>query len=146
MLWPVGAWDMKSELYASLRKTIDGPNADGVWPMGAMRFPDACDADYFKQLTAEHLALRDLRNGTVAREWVRERGQANEAHDIAVYARALAHHLTDHLSPTEWATLAANRGVPPEAVQRDLATLWASAPMPVPGVGPQRGLRGRVLN
>ena len=124
LLWPVGGWDMKSELYGSLRMTIEGPDEDGIWRPGTAHHPDFCDSEHFKQLTAEFLATVE-RSGRPARVWKQSKGQANEQHDIAVYARALAHHLSDHMRPEDWANLAAQRGARPEEVQRDLAALWA---------------------
>lgn len=130
LAWPVGTWDMKSEHYAALRKTIAGPDADGRWPIGALHLSELVDREMADQLTAETLISRPLANGLVAREWVKIQGQRrNEALDCAIYARALAHHLTDSLTPEDWAQLAARRGGVVEDVQRDLAALWAP-PLP----------------
>lgn len=123
MVWPVGTWDMKSELYAALRKTIEGPDEDGNAPLGYAHYPDACDQDYFRQLTAEHLAKRQTKSGLTVLEWVKD--GTNEAHDIAVYNRALAHHLSDTLTPEDWAALAARRSAEADKVQLDLARLWS---------------------
>lgn len=109
MLWPVGTWGMKSELYSALRKLIEGPNADGQFPPGTAHYPEACDVGYFRQLTAEHFAETEKRNGYVIKSWVKLKGQANEAHDIAVYARALAHAQLDPLSDGLWQKLKAQR-------------------------------------
>ncbi len=153
MLWPLGTWDMKSELYASLRKTIKGPDEDGTYRIGYAHFPDACDEDYFKQLTAEWLKRTPTRKGLEVLEWVKAGGQANEAHDIAVYARALAHHLSDSLTPEAWASLAARRGAEVEQVQLDLARLWspgleaeaaAEGSAPAPAGRPRRRPRIRT--
>ena len=123
-LWPVGGWDMKSELYASLRKTIEGPDEDGHWRPGTAHAQEDCDQEHFKQLTVEFLAEVE-KNGRMTRVWKQSSGQANEQHDMAVYARALAHHLSDSLRPEQWADLAARRGARPRDVQRDLAEVWA---------------------
>ena len=135
LLWPVGGWDMKSELYGSLRMTIEGPDEDGIWRPGTAHNPDFCDPEHFKQLTAEFLATVE-RSGRQMRVWKQSKGQDNEQHDIAVYARALAHHLSDHMRPEDWAKLAAQRGARPEDVQRDLAELWA------PGVATAAAAKG----
>ncbi len=160
MLWPVGTWDLKSELYSSLRKTIAGPDADGNWPRGAYFYPQDVAPDYFVQLTAEYLADSEKRDGVVKREWRKTKSRANERHDTAVYARALAHHLADELGAEQWAALERRRTTPPQGAQMDLGALWAPklagtakpppeqeqpkpampAPPPAPrGIGPQDG-------
>lgn len=127
MLWPTGTHPVKSDVYARLRRTLDGPDADGNWPMGCLRYPDACDQDYFKQLTAEYLR-RGEKNGREIQEWVKAKDQPNEALDILVGARALAYHLgLDNYTVEKWRALAAERGAPPEQTQRDLAELWSAA-------------------
>lgn len=118
-LWPVGTWDLKSELYAALAKTIAGPSDAGVWPAGCCRFPDIADRDYFEQLTREFLAERRTRTGVTMREWRKAPG-ANEQHDLAIYARALAHVLSDPLSEADWDALAGRRQGDGEAGQGDL--------------------------
>ena len=129
-LWPVGTYDMKSALYDALRKTIEGPGEDGRWKAGAAHFNEASDREYFKQLTAEFVADQPARSGVVHKVWQRDRSRANERHDVAVYARALAHHVTVGMGPAEFAKLAAHRQVPAAAVQRDLAALWAAPAAP----------------
>lgn len=131
LVWPAGTWDLKSEHYAALRLTLDGPDAAGAWKLGAMHLSDLVDREMTDQLTAESLVSRPLVSGLVVREWVKTAHRRNEALDCAVYARALAHHLTDSLTPEDWAALAARRGAAPELVQRDLALLWAP---PLPAV------------
>jgi len=123
LLWPVGTWDMKSETYSALRLSIAGPDPlTGAWPDGAMHFHQGTDEDFFRQLTAEHLADRETRAGLVVKEW-KKRGR-NEQLDLAVYARALAHHISDLLPPARWDELAAERLGQPEAAQLDLARFW----------------------
>lgn len=142
LLWPVGTWDMKSELYAALRKTADGPDAAGIWPVGAAHFGNDCDLEFFKQLTAEHLKTKELPSGLAQQRWIKDASQANEEHDIAVYARALVHHLTDSWSPEHWLREAARLGQPPEEAQQDLLR-WLQPPLPAvkapPGTGDQEG-------
>ncbi len=129
LLWPVGTFDLKAEIYAGLRAFIRGPDADGRWPAGVLLYDETCDLAYFEQLTAERLVDRRHRNGVVSKEWVIGAQRRNEALDIAVGARALAHHLADGLSAQDWLNLAARRLSAPEAAQLDLARLWA------PGLG-----------
>lgn len=125
LLWPVGTFDLKAEIYAGLRSFIAGPDADGRWPAGTLLYNETCDLAYFEQLTAERLADRKHRSGAVSKEWVIGAQRRNEALDIAVGARALAHHLADGLSAQDWLNLAAARLSAPEAAQLDLARLWA---------------------
>lgn len=119
-LWPVGTWDIKSEIYSALRLTLNGVDTDGQWPKGAMRFHDRCDKTFFQQLTAEHISV-EPRSGQ--RKWEKH-FERNEQHDLAVYARALARHLTDRLSEADWANLALQR-LGADAAQADLAAYWS---------------------
>ncbi len=121
-LWPVGTWDLKSELATALKLTEQGPDGNGVWPKGAMRFHREHDIEFFKSLTAE-ACVNILRNGRTASVW-RKLGP-NEQWDLAVYTRALARQATDRLTERDWAALAAERSGPPESAQPDLAKLWA---------------------
>lgn len=131
MLWPVGTWGLKSELYTALGSLMKGPDKQtGAYAPGTAFYSDACDLDYLQQLTAEQLMTHKDRRGLTIQVWQILAGRRNEAHDIAVYSRALAHHLGDVLSPEQWAALAASRGVKPEDVQRDLATIWTPAIAP----------------
>jgi phage terminase large subunit GpA-like protein len=127
LLWPVGTWDLKSELYGALRKMLRGRDAmTGQLEPGIACYGDACDLVYLQQLTAEQLVVRKGRHGLAEQAWEVMVGRRNEAHDIAVYARALAHHLGDGMTAAQWLSLAASRGARPEDVQRDLASLWTA--------------------
>jgi len=129
MLWPTGTWPVKSWVYGALRKTIDGPDSDGNWPLGAIHFNDLCDEDFFKQITAEHLAAVEER-GRIIRRWEKKKNQANEQLDLIVGCRALASYLgLDRLTPDEWLQLARERGHV-EDVQPDLAAQWSPMPQP----------------
>lgn len=129
LLWPTGTWPLKSWVYGAFRKTINGPDEDGTWPLGCLRYPDACDEEYFKQLTAEYLAEVE-KNGRAVQVWKKISNQPNEALDIVVGARALAYHLgLDRLTRDEWQALALDRGVAPDDVQRDMAALWSPGPV-----------------
>lgn len=120
LLYPVGTWDMKSELSAALRLTEQGPGPDG-WPHGALRFNEIADRGWIDELLAERLFANpktgELKWGKVAAR--------NEAWDLAVYTRAQARHLTAQFSDRHWDNLTAKRQGPPEAAQPDLAALWA---------------------
>lgn len=123
-LWPVGTWPLKSEFYANLAKTIEGPDGYGNFKIGYVHLPQGLDEAYCKQLTAESLVTRTVK-GRVSREWVAS--GRNEALDIRVYAAAAASHLgIDRFTPSRWQSLAIERGAPPESVQRDLESLWGT--------------------
>ncbi len=137
MLFPVGTWSMKSETYAGLRKTLDGPAAaDGQWKVGTVHLPGWIDREAIRQLTAEFFTETTDKRGRTRKEWVKAAGRANELLDMHVYSRALAHHLYDPLQPAEVLSLAARRNVAAEGVQRDLfaAAKLAEAGAPEGGV------------
>lgn len=124
LLWPVGTWDLKTEVAAALRLTEMGPDATGAWPRGAMRFPQALDLGFFEQITAEACVDVGNRAGFTRREWRKVRPR-NEQWDLAVYARALARHETAGFIEANWDALAASRLGPAAEVQPDLAALWS---------------------
>ncbi len=146
-LWPVGTWDLKSELYSALRLTLEGPDDDGVWPKGAVRFNERCDKNWLQQLTAEHI---DIDKGG-ARSW-KKHHERNEQHDLAVYARAGARHMTDPLTESDWDDLVARR-VAGGQTQTDLSAYWTpglaarageaapQAPAPMPEPAPANAVR-----
>jgi phage terminase large subunit GpA-like protein len=119
-LWPVGTWDLKSELASALRLTEQGPGPEG-WPAGALRYNEIADRGWLEELLAEH-CIADPRTG--ARSWKKINAR-NEAWDLAVYTRALARQATQGFTDTHWANLTATRQGPAEEVQPDLAQLWA---------------------
>lgn len=119
-LWPVGTWDLKSELSAALRLTEQGPGPEG-WPAGALRFNELADRAWLDELLAERY-VENPRTG--ARSWQKV-APRNEAWDLAVYCRAQARHETLHFTAEHWAALAARRLGPAEEAQKDLAALWA---------------------
>jgi phage terminase large subunit GpA-like protein len=126
-LWPVGTWDIKSEIAGALHLTATGPDHLGVWPKGAMRFPDRVDLGFFEQLTAEALVVRDSRQGYEIREWIKVRAR-NEQFDIAVYARALARHWTATFTDADWQGLVAQR----IGSDQDLFSLLREHPVAAP--------------
>lgn len=124
-LWPVGTWDLKSELYGKLRMTLRGPDDAGAWPRECMWFGESCDRGFFEQLTAEFLTDVERRSGYVEKAWVKIKGRRNEQHDLAVYALALARHASDPLTDADWTVLQRERLGPAEDAQLDLAAIWA---------------------
>jgi phage terminase large subunit GpA-like protein len=139
MLWPVGTWQIKSDFYANLRKTIAGPNEDGTFPPGYVHLPADLDDDYLKQLTAEYLDTREV-GRLIVKEWVNPPGRRNEALDIRVYAYAAAVHVgMDKMTPDQWLQLAALRGADAAKAQMDLQ-LWSAGlvgPAPLPAAAPE---------
>ena len=132
MIWPVGTFPLKSDLYAAIRRSIAGRNEDGQWAAGAMILPDETDLGYCEQLTAEHLVQREMRSGVRVAVWKKMSGRPNEALDIACYARAMAHHLKlDRLTPEQWAALRAERAGD-TMVQADLFAVEVARPVAVP--------------
>jgi phage terminase large subunit GpA-like protein len=124
-VWPVGGFELKRELYQALRFWLEGQDLrTGAWLPGAAHFNETCDRAFFKQLTAEGLRPND--KGHLV--WVRDRSTPNEQHDLAVYARALMHHLCDGLTPRQWDELEARRTGRPEDLQADFRELWNPAP------------------
>ncbi|MGL4966149.1 MAG: phage terminase large subunit family protein [Inquilinus sp.] len=138
MLWPTGTFALKSWVYGGLRKTIAGPDESGQFQPGTLHFPAEVDREFFQQITAEHLAEVEQRQGYVIREWRKKKNRPNEELDKIVGARAMAAHLgLDRMSPAGRAKLIADCGQPPDAPQPDLAALWAPKPGETPKPAPQ---------
>lgn len=111
MVWPVGTWQLKAELYALLRKTgrMAGAEAD---PPGYCHFPQWLDERYFRQLTAEHLREREHRVRLI-KEWVATGD--NHYHDCRIYNMALFDYLGgNRMDEDAWAHIRAERGLPPD--------------------------------
>jgi len=123
-LWGIGTWDMKAEHYYALRQTLAGADPNGRAREGTLHFNQTVTREFFEQLTAEHLQ-DEVKNGVPTKRWVCPKGKRNEALDIAVGARALAHHLAARMTPADWQALAARRYGPAAGPQGDLAALWA---------------------
>jgi phage terminase large subunit GpA-like protein len=77
MLYMLGVDAIKTTIYGRLRHNQSGP--------GTLHFGLAADDEFFRQLTAEKVQVRDLR-GFPVREWVKKPGDRNEALDCCVYA------------------------------------------------------------
>lgn len=90
MLWPVGTWGLKAELFANLHKLglRSGEPAD---PPGYVHFGDFLPKEYFLQLTAEAFVAEVVR-GKFHEEWKRLRPD-NHCLDAHVYAMAMAEML-----------------------------------------------------
>ncbi|WP_372918685.1 phage terminase large subunit family protein [Sandarakinorhabdus sp.] len=121
LLWPVGTHSLKLDHYAAIRRTVKPLAADGSVPRGLLHLPGVVDEEYCRQLTAEF--FHQPAKGKS--EWRVITGTRNERLDTAVYARALAHHLTDHLTPVQWQSVAAARAIDLAASQADLSAYWS---------------------
>lgn len=116
-VWPIGVDMAKSELYGWLRLELGENNAA---PPGYCHFPEEYDAEYFKQITAEHLVkVVSKRTRFTKLEWQLLPGRQNHFLDCRIYARAAASLLgLDVLA-------ASKRRAPPSAAA-------ASPPAPAP--------------
>ena len=122
-LWPVGTWDIKSELAAALRLTEQGPGPDG-WPVGALRFNEMVDKGWLEELLAE-MCVVNPRTGKL--RWVKVKPR-NEAWDLAVYARALARQATLRFGTEEWGRLETERTGPIDLKARAVEAVKAPPP------------------
>lgn len=121
LLYPVGAYDIKTEVMGGLANLVLGPSAAGEWPRNTLHLTsDLADEDVAKELTAERLVDPDenaqqaasrrgrrLIKPTAAREWLRIVGRKNDWLDVMVYAFALAWHLVHkrRLNADRWGEL-----------------------------------------
>lgn len=153
-LWMVGTHSLKLEHYAAIRRTIRGP-VDGALPRGTIHLPGIVDEAYCRQMTSEFLHTPEKGK----QEWRVITGVRNERLDTAVYARALAHHLTDDLSQADWLALANSRAADTAASQADLSAYWSdvfstdaaprepapqAAPEPPPEIAPPPAVIARA--
>ncbi|ACL55635.1 phage terminase large subunit family protein [Methylobacterium nodulans] len=120
----IGNFGLKGRIYQGLANLVAGRDASGRWRPETLHLcADLVDEAQCKQLTAEILvdpreeakgkARRSLhqRSGD-QRVWMKKAGQANEALDIVVGARALAFGLgVDSYTPERWAQLWRERAI-----------------------------------
>lgn len=118
-LWPVGTWPLKGAFFADLAKVSVG--TPPTYPEGYCHFADWLDENYFRQITSEYLA-EETHNGIRRRIWKPIPSQRdNHLLDCRVYNMALAEYLgLSSTTPDEWAELARRRGMPEEAIAKDL--------------------------
>jgi len=111
LLWPVGVWSLKGDIYASLRKTA----SPDITPPGYCHFGKFLDKEYFKQLTSEYIST-EMFHGRTRRVWKQSRAD-NHMFDCRVYATAMADKLgLTRKSPDAWERLADTLGVPMNVV------------------------------
>lgn len=106
-LYPVNAYDIKTEIMAGLANFIEGPQAGGLWPRNTFHLAsELCDESFAQELTAERLVdpeeelrnsvnrrARNLIKPNAKREWKKIGGRKNDWFDVTVYAFALAWYL-----------------------------------------------------
>lgn len=115
MLWPVGTWGLKAELFANLHKPglRSGEPAD---PPGYVHFGDFLPKEYFLQLTAETFVAEVVR-GRIQEGWKVLR-RDNHCLDAQVYAMAMAEMLgLSTMLADDWSALRERLG---PAKERDL--------------------------
>jgi phage terminase large subunit GpA-like protein len=82
----LGVDSIKVHLFDRLSRSKD---KDGNAPPGYLHFNKQCDADYFKQLTAEvRKPVRDRRTGATHWRWFKKEGVRNEVLDLWTYGIA----------------------------------------------------------
>lgn len=117
-LYPVGNYDVKTELVASLANFIQGPDSKGMWPTNTFHLPpDLCDDALAQELTAERLVdpdeearasvnrhTKNLINARAPRQWKKIIGRKNDWFDTSVYAFALGWFLErkNRLTKEKW--------------------------------------------
>jgi len=105
-LWTVGTSMLKLELYGQLQleKPVDGEEYREGY-IFSVTLPDGTTDEWIKQLVAEQLVHKNMRNGRSKSEWQQTRPR-NEALDNAVYARAITYSLgIDRWSDKKWAQM-----------------------------------------
>jgi phage terminase large subunit GpA-like protein len=137
-VWPVGVDMAKSELYGWLK--LDAPMDGAPYPAGYCHFPER-DAEFFKQMTAEHLVTTVTRTGFTKMEWHVQQGRQNHVLDARICARAAAAQAgVDRIARKAPAPVAPQEP-PPVLVQQEVAP---SPPPPRPPQSQPRFLGGRV--
>jgi phage terminase large subunit GpA-like protein len=125
LLYPIGTWPLKAELYANLRKALND-TGDEQTPPGFCFFSRQHDETFFRQLTAEF--LKDVkRGGRTRKEWFAN--GANHFHDCRIYAMAGFEYLrmVEQLDDERFELLRLMRETPPQQAQAELFTSPAQA-------------------
>ena len=128
MVWPVGTWSLKSELYGNLHKpglAAGEPND----PPGYCHFGAWLGEEFFKQLTAEYFDQRLVR-GRMIEEWKPIR-RDNHFLDCRIYAMAMAEHMElSRMRPDQWAALKARLipAAPPDLFREEIRPLPDAEP------------------
>jgi phage terminase large subunit GpA-like protein len=116
-IWPVGTWSLKGHWYEDLRREGAAAGHE-VDPPGYCHFGKWLDEIYFRQVTAEYLAEKNVR-GRKTKAWFPRGNEENHFLDCRVYNLALAEHLgVSSMTDDEWKLLARERA--PTIKQGDL--------------------------
>ena len=120
LLYPVGNYDVKTEVVGGLSNFMTGPDGAGQFPRNTLHLtPSIVDEDFAKELTAERLvdpeetiqSARGRKSRLISpravREWKKLPGRKNDWFDCSVYATALGWHLERQrrLTGERWADL-----------------------------------------
>lgn len=121
LLYPVGLYDVKTEVMAGLANFVAGPDKAGRWPRNTLHLtPLLCDEEFAKEITGECLVDPEETAGARAnhrtkrlikpnapRRWTKIPGRKNDWFDATVYALALGWHLEHkrRLNEKRWADL-----------------------------------------
>lgn len=113
MLWPVGTWGLKSELFANLHKPgLAAGEAED--PPGYCHFGMFLGKEYFLQLTAESF-VTEVVKGKFREEWIRLRPD-NHGLDCRIYAMAMAELLgLSTLTEAQWAEIRMRLSTPEQS-------------------------------
>ena len=127
--YPVSTGDIKQEIYSWLSVGKPGPCY--------FHFPNNYEQEYFRQLTAEYMALVKKKTGYIKYEWRKDR-ERNEALDCRVYARAVAYTLgLDKYDQSSW-----DSGFRPKPVSSQMSQALKSPIQKVGGGGILSGRSG----
>jgi phage terminase large subunit GpA-like protein len=142
MLYPVNAYDVKTEVMAGLANLVLGKDANGKWPRNTFQIAaDLCDDDLALELTAERLVdpeeelkksvnrrSSDLIDPRAKKEWKKISGRKNDWFDVSVYGFAIAWYLETklRLNQERWSNLLLD--VHGQPVTPDLFTVAAEDP------------------
>ena len=133
-LYLVGTRDLKFWLNRALK----GIERDIPLSGGLHLTREIADEAYVRQLSAEFIVAHQRRDGFVDYRWEKERGQANEALDLAVYARACAFGAypnglaVDRMTLDQWSAILAERH-DLDPAQMDLLSGLRMTPPPADG-------------
>lgn len=105
LLYPVGNYDVKTEVVAGLANFVQGPSEAGHWPRNTLHLPPSlCDEAFAREMTSERLVdpeetisanarRQPMIKARAGREWKKLFGRQNDWFDATVYALAIGWHL-----------------------------------------------------
>ncbi len=151
----IGNFDLKSTVYAGLKRLVQGPLENGAWKDRTLHLPIWADEATINELTSEVLIDRQaqakgnarralMRKAKDMREWVVRPGTRNECLDIVVGCMALAWEAgAGSIAPSRWEELVAEAHKPPPPAEDlfsasavDVAPIFAQ-PRPTPPPKPK---------